>query len=212
MSSRNKSHVLGFVLIAACAFGVWKFSGWLLSGSDDNNAQAMHVDQLVNQVWIDHIPENSRDMIAHLVLIDDSRTQVGVTGLSSTWRHWIELFWWRLDDSTLSVFFPQERARGQVEVSTWECEGQAPEPFQLCLRVSNEHGESTMLYSRHDWVVEADSLDADLNELLDAEPTLAGIANGLRGVRAANVDDDDLEERASTWERRTMSLGPLGLR
>lgn len=188
----NKWIVLA--LVGACSFGAWK-AGSALLGED-----AQGTDHLVNQVWIDHVPRSERDMINHLVVVDHPQGRFGATGRSSQWRHRIEVFRWRLQGDKLHVGFPQDRVRATVTAETWRCEGEAPAPFQLCLRLTNNHGESIVLYSRDDWEVRPRSLEDSLAELAEDEPML----RGLRGM--ATLDEDSVEQldelEAEDWAER----------
>ena len=179
------------VLGAVAAVGVGTYS--LLSPDEDSAGTR----NLTNQVWIERMPHDPRDMIQHVVLLDKDGEQFGIVGRSSTWRHFVELFGWRLERNRLKLFFPQERVKGEVSVRTWRCEGEAPEPFELCLEFSN-NGRSMQFYSRTDWVVK----DAESLEALTVEvPELASVFDNSR-ASAPNVDLESIE----------FTDGPLPLR
>lgn len=170
------------VLGAVAAVGVGTYS--YLSADED----AAGTRNLTNQVWIERMPQNREDMIGHIVLLDQDGQQFGIVGRSSTWRHFLEVFGWRLENNRLKLFFPQERVKGEVKVRTWRCEGEAPEPFELCLEFSNK-GRTMQFYSRTDWVVK----DADALEDLAVEvPELATVFENSH-VAAPTVDFDSVE-------------------
>ncbi|MGH1341944.1 MAG: hypothetical protein ACRBN8_10360, partial [Nannocystales bacterium] len=128
-------------------------------------------------------------MIGHVVILEKDGQQFGATGRSSTWRHGIEVFGWRLEGSRLKLFFPQDRIRGEVKARTWNCEGEAPEPFELCLEFSDNNGRTARFYSRTDWEVkDADSLDA----LAMETPELSGVLENLE-LSAPTLDVDAME-------------------
>ncbi len=122
--------------------------------------EAASAPRLHNQVWIERLPTDDRDMIHHLVLVDDEGERFGAFGKSSQWRHFVELFRWAREDARLTLLLPQERKRLDLGVKVWECAGEAPAPFQLCLELSNKR-QTMRYYSRHDWSLDgADSLAA----------------------------------------------------
>src|SRR5690606_23762035 len=50
---------------------------------------------LENQVWIDKVPANDRDLITHMLLLDHRKARhLGVIGRSSQWRHNLEVMRW----------------------------------------------------------------------------------------------------------------------
>jgi hypothetical protein len=173
----NSKRLLALVLSAG-AIGVGSY--YLLSGDEDDAAGTK---RLVNQFWIERMPETRRDMVGHLALIKHQRGKVGVVGKSSQWRHFIELFEWKLDGNKLKLHFPQDQKKGQVNVRTWDCRGDAPDPFELCLEVSA--GErKRVYYSRKDWVIEPHDIDGSLADLAQENPELAPVLQ--------NVDENSL--------------------
>src|SRR5690606_24325650 len=120
------------------------------------------------------LPENERDMIGHLALIQNRRMRIGVAGRSSQWRIFIEAFKWGLERDRLSLYFPQEAVKAQVKVRTWRCAGEAPDPCELCLEVSSGRRKATY-YSREDWVIDADDLEGSREQLVAATPELASV-------------------------------------
>lgn len=168
----------------AVALGAWA----LWPESDAGMAKA---DRLANQVWIDRVPEHDRDMITHLLLLDHPRAKnFGVIGHSSQWRHQIEVTRWQLKGSNLALFFPQERHKAQLKARTWECEGDAPAPFDLCLELTRGD-RSVRLYSHHDWVVEPQGDAEDQFEsLIESVPALGN----LHEVEVLELDAFDEDE------------------
>lgn len=167
--ANNAAKLLAVALAGAGTYGLWTLGQSLLG--DDQAEGTQHV---VNQVWIERVPVGPRDMIGHLVLLDLSEGRLGGAGRSSQWRHFIELFQWGLEGHRLSVYFPQEQAKAQLKVRSWRCEGEAPEPFELCLEISNRR-RSTTFYSMEDWVIDPDHADQSLAALAEEHPELAGM-------------------------------------
>lgn len=195
--SKQRNTLIALTLAAACGFGVYKAGSALIAD------EAQGTEHAVNQVWIDHIPRNDRDMIAHMVLVDHREGQFGAIGRSSQWRHMIDVFKWQLRGDSLRVFFPQERARGQVKIETWECQGEAPAPFELCMRMTAKNGESAMLYSRHDWKVEPGSVEDSLEDLREDTPALAHLPVFEDG-QAASFGAAELDEDSESWPLREL--------
>jgi hypothetical protein len=176
MSSARSSRrsLVVVVLLGAALLGGWRvMSSW--------SAEAQSAAMLANRPWIERLPEHPRDVIGHVTFLDHPRGKFGAVGRSSQWRHALELFGWRREGGRLSLFFPQERARGQLAVKTWRCAGEAPEPFDLCLELRNED-HRLLLFSREDWRIEpkTGALEAA------AAPAIAAL---VRGVTTAASDD-----------------------
>lgn len=191
MPKKNK-FIAGGLALAGLA-GLWSVGSWLSGESEVASA-----DHLVNQVWIERMPEDQRDMVAHLVVIDHPQGQIGVAGRSSQWRHLIEAFLWRLDGDQLRLRFPQDRVRAKVQARTWRCAGEAPRPFELCLEIRAGDRQATF-YSREDWVVrphESDAFEAVAEEL----PQLAAALDQADELVEVEVDAQQWPE-ADLFER-----------
>jgi hypothetical protein len=96
------------------------------------------------------------------------------------------------------MFVPQDRAKGKVKVSTWECKGEAPEPFELCMKLTGDNGRSVTLYSRKDWKIEPHDSADSIAEIVDDTPELAGLLQELDEDAAERVGALDLDV-AQTW-------------
>jgi hypothetical protein len=194
----KSSKFVGLAATAALVAGAWGL--W----SNSNSEEIAKADKLANQVWIDRVPENERDMITHLLLLDHPRAKnFGIIGHSSQWRHHIEVTRWRLDGNNLGLFFPQERHKAKLKARTWSCEGEAPAPFDLCLEL--KRGDKTLrLYSHHDWVVEPQGDPEDqFEELIEGVDAL----RNLHEVEVAELDEFD----ADAFELSEHLSGPLAV-
>lgn len=194
--AKTTAKVLGLALAGAGAYGLWTTGQSLLG--DDESAGTDHV---VNQIWIERAPQGPRDMIAHLVLLDMPEGRLGGTGKSSQWRHFLEVFQWGLEGSRLSVFFPQERVKAQVHVRSWKCEGEAPEPFELCLEVSNGRRKA-VFYSLEQWHIDPDRAEESLAALREAYPELSSVEHDV--VVPVAVPSEELQgyaeiDDAKSW-------------
>ncbi len=125
---------------------------------------------LINRVWIERMPRGDRDMVHSFVAVSAEGERVGAFSHASRWRARAELFRHRLAGGELTMVFPQAKRRVKAQVRTWECEGKAPPPFELCLAIKD--GDRTMkLYSRHDWKLPVDDAATAAPVML---PGLAG--------------------------------------
>ncbi|MBA3549629.1 MAG: hypothetical protein H0T76_24390 [Nannocystis sp.] len=169
--------IASLAAVAALAVGSYKLGAAVFG-------EAASAPRLHNQVWIERLPTDDRDMIHHLVLIDDEGERFGAFGKSSQWRHFIELFRWAREDARLTMLLPQERKRLDLGVKVWECAGEAPAPFQLCLELSNKR-QTMKYYSRHDWSLDsAESVAA----LKTAYPELTQVLELPASTKASALD------------------------
>lgn len=193
--SKHSNKLIALALVGACSFGAWKLGSALLSDETQGTKHA------VNQLWIDHLPTDDRDMITHFVMIDHPQGQFGAIGRSSQWRHMVDVFRWKLSGNKLGLFFPQERARGEVEIETWECAGEAPAPFELCMKMTNKQGRSFMLYSREEWEINPRNVAEALADIVDDEPKLGAVLGTLDESAAEQVTAIDVGEPRDFAER-----------
>lgn len=185
--SSNKWVAVG--LLGVAGVGAWMLGQRMFGGDDAAAESAKHA---VNQVWIERLPTDQRDMVHHLVLVRHARGRIGAVGRSSQWRHFVELFQWGLEGEKLSVFLPQEQQKASLRVRTWECADEAPEPFELCLELGSGKRTQT-LYSRKDWIIEPNDVDGSIAELTAEQPELAAVLAGLEPADAAEPDADAVE-------------------
>lgn len=197
--SNSNSKLIVLALAGACAFGAWKL-GAALFANDEGQASK----ELVNQVWIDRMPTDERDLITHLVVIDHPQGKFGAIGHSSTWRHMAEVFIWKLEGDKLKLHLPQDRVRVNLGVKTWRCEGDAPAPFELCLQVTNPRGGTATLYSRDDWKIRPHDMADSLADIADEYPQLAGVVEELSEPQADQLEDMDVEDLE--WRDGTLPL------
>jgi len=200
--STLKVSLVSLAAVSACAFGAWSLGACVFG--EQGAAGAEH---LANHVWLDRLPTDERDIITHLLAVESRDGRFGLVGRSSTWRHVIEVFKWHRENDRLTLFFPQERSRATFKARTWECKGEAPAPFELCLELARGD-RSVVLYSRHDWIVEPHELVADSSEavaeLIAENAELRPLASSLGAARAdvaSAVEADDTVDvsDAAAW-------------
>jgi hypothetical protein len=187
MSRSNTKTWMTLAVAAAAGLGGYR----LLSSCGEAQDGLKH---LANQVWIERLPENDRDQIHHIVLLQDGRDRFGGFGRSSTWRHFLEVFMWQREEDRLTLHLPQERVRLDLTARVWNCEDEAPEPFELCLELKGHSGRTARYYSRYEWTIDGDTGDtkeiAGLGELAPhAAPVLP------EGLEFAPADADALLAR-----------------
>jgi hypothetical protein len=177
MATRGRAKTL--LLVLGLSLG-----GWLAWHRVFDGGPA--VKRLVNQLWIERLPRNERDMIWAGVLLEDGRDRAGVMAHASRWRAHSDVLLWRLDGDLLRTRFPQDRKRYDLRARTWECEGKAPEPFQLCLEL--RRGDQVLrFFSRKDWDIDGGHLPASLAGLL---PDRAGLLRAAGGQPAVEGPED----------------------
>lgn len=178
MARSNLSRkIVALAVIGAGIVGTYEL-GAALTGGDAADAR-----RFANQVWIERLPKDDRDMIHHLVAIEDGNDRFGAFGKSSQWRHLVDIFLWAREDNRVSIVLPQERRRIDLGVRVWDCADEAPSPFQLCLELTNKAGKSASYYSRYDWRI--DATPESLAELTAAAPELAPVLADLARPAAA---------------------------
>lgn len=187
--AKAAAKLFAVALAGAGIFGAYRL-GTSLFG---DGAEAEATRHVVNQVWIERMPNSQRDMIGHLLLVDHPEGKIGIAGKSSQWRHFIEGFVWKLHGKKLSVYFPQEEQRAELQVKSWRCEGEAPSPFELCLEISNGR-RSARFYSRDDWKIDPKDAEDSLSALAEDSPELAGLVDDVHVIDVEGVDVEAFTE------------------
>jgi hypothetical protein len=145
-----------WVVLATGAIAVWQVGRHFIGD------QRSGPDKLINQLWVERMPANRRDMVWHFIAAEHEGHRIGALGQASMWRVHIDRFLWRQQGDRITIFTPQTGCRSTLEARTWKCAGEAPKPFELCLELTG-HGKSFRYYSRDDWSVRPkDRLESDL--------------------------------------------------
>lgn len=180
MANRGKAWV-NVLMMAGALFGAWQLGRIFFGGESGNK-------RLVNQLWIERMPRDPRDMVHGALLIEHEGRRFGVVGRSSRWRGHQDAFLWGMDGDELRTRFPQDGKRFRLQVAVRDCEGEAPRPFQLCLEA--RAGDRVLrFFSRKDWVVRphGDSLPP---EIAGAAPAWAGAFDATQGME---LGDEGIE-------------------
>jgi hypothetical protein len=172
------------VLALAVLVGV----GWKLW--DDFFGEDEAVKRLVNQLWIERMPRNERDQVQAGLLIEHDGERFGVVGRGSQWRWAQEAFLWRLDQDRLRTRFPQDDKRYTVQVRTWECEGKAPEPFELCLEL-RRGGQVLRFFSKREWVIRPRSEGPPPREIEGLVPSWESLSQSAAGQEVGEGPESD---------------------
>jgi hypothetical protein len=190
MSTPKKLLVIAAIATLGC--GAWS----LLAGSDEPTP-AESAQLLVNQIWIERMPTDERDMVRYFVAVKQSDGRVGVLGIASGWRDHSDLFLWALEEDRLSLYLGQQKRRLQLKAKAWHCDD--PEGFELCLTLTD--GRQTVhLYSFEGWRVDPD--DAELPDaLIEAAPRLADEVEDMLELDAPPRDGGSaaIEVEALPW-------------
>lgn len=168
-----------WLALAIAGVVIWQVAGRLVphrSGTD----------KLINQLWVERMPRDDRDLVWHLVALDRAGHHVGVLGRSSRWRVVTDRLIWKLERNTFTIITPQNRCRSTLKVRAWKCAGQAPKPFELCLELESG-GKRYRYYSRNDWGIKP-------NGQIDGDAELA--APVLRVAQDDTGSDDGFEASA----------------
>lgn len=176
--------LFALVSVAALAGGAWLFTG-------PSRPEAPK--ELLDRVWIDHVPKGPTDLVHHMLVLKEPQGPGvgGVVGASSQWRIGADLFQRKLGGDHMRMFFPQRNKAFVVNVKTWRCAGDVPEPFQLCLELSARDGKHKhRLYSRDDWVIDSSTLPEALRSLAKV-PDVSGIS-AAGDVEDVTMEFDDL--------------------
>ncbi|MEE9383994.1 MAG: hypothetical protein V3V08_11340 [Nannocystaceae bacterium] len=186
MSKSIKRLSMG-LLAGATVFAWWCGSGGVPA---EETAAVRH---FANQVWLQRMPENERDQVWHFVALDrgDGHGKIGAFGKASRWRQRAELFRWRLRGRRLGLFFPQQRKKAGIKVKTWNCEGEAPAPFELCLRFGSGDRSHTF-YSKKGWKLRSLGEDVLESDTYDG----ASISAVLAALESAERADEDTHGHA----------------
>jgi len=111
-----------------------------------------------NQIWLDRLPRTDRDKVTYFMLLDKPDSEkIGGVQVASVWQRQMDLFTWSRKGSQTRLTFPQDGHVSTLSLKTYACEGQAPEPFTLCLDVKAPDGRKGTLYSNENFRL--DSLD-----------------------------------------------------
>lgn len=149
-----------------------------------------------NRVWIERMPRTPRDMTKKLAFIQDEGERVGLIVHSSEFRMFLDVFhWFRRDDGRVRMTFPQDQKERAPLVRAWQCKGQAPAPFELCLE-AKEGDQRRLFYSMEDWVIDDDNditaRSAPWNQLGGVEPVEGAPESGDASLDAGDDTPDDL--------------------
>jgi hypothetical protein len=153
--------------------------------------------KLANQVWVERVHRNPRDMVHDLVLVEDKKGRhFGVTGRASRFRANLDLLLWSQQGDRLNLALPQDRVRVALQYRTWNCKGQAPAPFELCLELRQDR-RRVRLYSREQWVVRPGQQLEVEGDVASAVPGLPTLLQQLTSATNDQAAADEAETAAA---------------
>jgi len=180
-------------LIAALLLSL--LGGGVFLGISDDESDHASSEHLANQLWIARWPSDRRDIVPKLIALETDGQRFGIAGKSSVWTHEYDVFLWSQKRDQLRMVFPQEQQRVAFKTRTWECKGEAPEPFELCLELSR--GERNFrLYSMVDWDVRQSQVEADVARIQQDESWLGDLRMSIPTAIPHGVDEMPFSEVA----------------
>jgi hypothetical protein len=175
--------------------GLGAIAAWQLG--DHFFGQRTAPEKLINQLWLERMPAGPRDMVWHILALEQNGRRVGALGRASRWRVASDGFIWSRHGDQFRFHTPQNGCRSQVKARTWKCAGKAPRPFDLCLEL--EGGSKKYLYySREDWEIKPGrALPADADFAAPAlQAALAVSTDAAAEADEADGEEDDDGQRA----------------
>jgi hypothetical protein len=191
MATARRSRKVLWLLAAGAAVAAWQLGPRFLQ-------KRAGTERLVNQLWIERLPRDERDLVNFQFLLEKDDNRQGSLGRSSRWRSQTEGFLWKLEGNVLQARFPQERRQGRVRVRTWSCAGEAPRPFDWCLELK-AGARSFRYYSRDNWRIRPK--DGTLEDDV-ARAEVGGLASALRpldGMASQEWSEDAGEPSDESW-------------
>jgi hypothetical protein len=144
MATKQRTSWRRWLLLAIAAIGAWQLVEHLTVRSG--------TEKLINQLWVERMPRDAREMVWHLVALDQGGRHLGALGRSSRWRVISDGLVWRQQGDQFTFVTPQNRCRSTLKARTWKCAGEAPRPFELCLDLESG-GKHYRYFSREDWAI-----------------------------------------------------------
>jgi hypothetical protein len=184
--------MLSRLVLISIAVGVVAAAGFVVIRrvNDDGWSKAE------NRVWIERMPRTPRDMTKKIVFIHKEGERVGAVVHSSEFRMFLDMFhWFRRDDGRVRMAFPQDQKERMPYVRAWQCKGEAPAPFELCLE-AKEGDQRRLFYSMEEWVIrganDVTARGAPWNQLGGVEPDEGAPESGDASLDAGDDTPDDL--------------------
>lgn len=149
--TRGKKIIIIVIGLAALAWFLWPQGATTTDGPELDS-------ELVNRVWIGHVPTSMTDKIDILAMVEDPR--MGVFQNSSAYEGDFSVFEWRHvgDDERgklrLNMLQTQRTHKMKYRVSNRDC-GR----FDLCVRIKGAPRGAKRYFSMEDWVIEGSNLD-----------------------------------------------------
>jgi hypothetical protein len=141
--------LLGLAVLAACV---------VLVVTNRRHRDQPDEKLVFDRVWIDHLPQNDRDMVNVFAVLADP--EVGIFQSASQWKQGLEIFKTDArDGGKIGVVYPQTRERETVTVHAEPCK---TGDFDYCLEVKGASRGVKAYVSKKGWEIDA---HADLAHL-----------------------------------------------
>jgi len=147
MAGKNKL-VLVVVVASVVAFVALRRGG-------HEDVQTVDQNIVLDRIWIDHIPQNDRDMIQLFVAITEQ--PFGIFQKTSQWSGQYELFQYEANGNQLRIHYGQTGDKERVEAKATRCKEKG---MDYCLELSGASRGVKKYYSMEGWVIDGtDSLE-----------------------------------------------------
>ena len=140
--------LLVLAVVSTCAFAGWR----VLRGGGGDGAGAAHDGggtQVLDRVWVDHMPRHERDQFSIFVAITDE--PVGVFQTRSVWKGHFEMFRHETHGDEIRILYPQDHHRERVTAKARKC---SEDGFDYCLELDGASRGVRRYYSRKGWEVD----------------------------------------------------------
>ncbi|HWO24408.1 MAG TPA: hypothetical protein VNO30_36940 [Kofleriaceae bacterium] len=155
--------LLILAVVSMCAFAGWRLLG---GGGATSPAQGGDADVL-DRVWVDHMPRHERDQFSIFVAITDE--PVGVFQTRSVWKGHFEMFRHETYGDEIRILYPQDQHREHVKAKARKC---SEDGFDYCLEIDGASRGVRRYYSRKGWEVDGAVRPEQLGARIEA--ALAG--------------------------------------
>lgn len=108
---------------------------------------------LENQLWVQRMPKDRKDMVNLVSFMEDSGARFGAAQRSSAYRWFGEGFSWRRDGEKLTLTFLQANRTVTLKGKAYACDRR---PFDRCLDLT-WRGRTITMFSRKEWRDGADA-------------------------------------------------------
>lgn len=169
----SKAIVLALLVLTAAVAYAWFARAALRTL--EMPAEVQNSGLLVDRIWIDKVPERDTDTFTFYVFSSEENLALNDKA-ASTYRHLLEIFFYRATARDLQYQFPHDRRNGKTPYTVEKLA--RPDQHQLDLRLTiqadpQQGGETKIYYSSTKWSsLDRSTLPAPLRAALAQVPRL----------------------------------------